>query len=341
MSSAIINFFLYTFFSSALLAHFLGFSPHLSQNYANRPSAKVLGAAEASRTNRPIPPKPWPTAPNAAAPQAKLAGRHLAALKAGLSARQPINLPVVQASAGLLKDLSSQKILFAKQPQTPHSLASLTKLMTALVFLDHNPGWETIYKIKQSDRRWGGKIYLYLGDKVTVKDLFYASLVGSANTATAALVASTGLSEEEFVEAMNKKALAWGFKKTIFYEPTGLDQRNVASPLEIAVLAQKALAQPAIAQATITKTYSFKTQQGRPVIIPSTDYLLDIFPYQGIKILGGKTGYNERAGYCFVGLFSLSPDRRLISVILGAKTKKARFIETKKLIEWGAKQALN
>ena len=117
-------------------------------------------------------------------------------------------LPAVEfAAAGqncVALDAVSSKIFFEKNAGEPRSIASITKLMTALVFLEHNPGWESVYKIKAEDKREGGKIYLFTGESVKVKDLFYSSLIASDNVATIALVKSTGMSEEEFVKIMNK-----------------------------------------------------------------------------------------------------------------------------------------
>ncbi len=329
MSSLAINFLIYTFFSSALLAHIFGFgSNHLGQKYQQQPQAEVLGAQEKAQ-----PQVLFKEQNSTPPPQTETINRGSQTI---LITKQANSTPVIQAPAALLKDLANNRILFAKQADTPRSIASITKLMTALVFLEHNPGWDKIYEIKRSDRRWGGKIYLYLGEHLTVKDLFYASLVGSANTATAALVASTGLSEEEFVQEMNKKVIELGLKKTVFYDPTGLDQRNVSTPAEIAKFGRLALSNKDIKQATMTKVYFFQTQEGHKKTIPSTDYLLDVFPVDGIQILGGKTGYNQRARYCFVGLFKNKQGKEFISVVMGADSKNARFEETRKLVEYYA-----
>jgi len=236
--------------------------------------------------------------------------------------------------SGVVVDIQTKDILWEKNADDKRSIASISKLMTALVFLDHNPGWETVYQIKKEDRREGGRIFLYLGDEVKVKDLFHASLIGSANTATIALVNSTGMGEQEFVQKMNEKAKELGLAKTSFEDPVGLSNNNVSTALEVVKLAKIAFSQEDIAKASLLKEYEFSTQKSRSVNIHSTDYLLENFPENGINIIGGKTGYIETAGFCFVGKFKNSQNKEIISVILGAESNDHRFLETKNLVGW-------
>lgn len=240
----------------------------------------------------------------------------------------------ILAKSAAAIDRASGVLLFAYQPDEITPIASLTKLMTALVFLDHNPGWDAIYEIKREDRREGGKIFLWLGEKVTVKDLFHLSLVASDNTSTIALVRATGLAEEEFVKKMNEKALSFGLTKTKFSDPIGLNNNNVSTAGKIAQLAKAAFSSEDIRQATLTKEYEFKTLDGKRKRVLTTDYLLDNFPANGLKIIGGKTGYTDLAGYCFAGEFAHQDSKEIVTVILGGPTSSDRFKETKDLAEW-------
>jgi len=240
----------------------------------------------------------------------------------------------VTARSAVAESCDDGFAFFTHEPDRVAPIASLTKLMTSLVFLEYNPGWETIYEIKKEDRREGGRIYLFLGEKVTVKDLFHLSLVASDNTATIALVRSTGLSEEEFVKKMNEKAIGLGLSKTKFSDPVGLNNDNVSTASEMVKLAKNALAEEDIRQATLTKDYQFKTLNGTQKYVSSTDYLLKNFPNNGLKIIGGKTGYTDVAGYCFVGEFIDQAGRKIMTVILGGNSSDERFQETKDLAEW-------
>lgn len=236
------------------------------------------------------------------------------------------------AQNGVILDYDDS-LFFAKRPDRAWPIASITKLFTAYVFLDYNPGWETSYEIGPSDKREGGKIHLFTGDKVTVKDLFYFSLVGSDNTATAGLVKATGLSEAEFVEKMNAKIKELGFKNTRLVDPMGLKDGNISTAREVALFAKIALAKEEISRASLTKTYEFNTKQGRKKTITNTNELLSSFPSEGISVLGGKTGYVNSSGYCLVSQFKNYESRAIVTVVLGADSDSDRFSLTKKLVD--------
>ena len=237
-------------------------------------------------------------------------------------------------NSGAAIDCKSRSMLFSKQVDQVWPIASITKLMTALVFLDYNPDWDEIYQIKPADIRNGGKVYLSIGARVKIKDLFYLSLVGSANTATIALIQATGLTQEEFVKQMNQKAEDLGLANTYFADPIGLSNNNISTAREIAKFAQVAFANENISQAGLTKKYEFNTLSGKRIIVNNTDALLDIFLQNGVRILGGKTGFIKTAGYCFVSKFVDEAGQEIITVVLGADSNKARFSQTKELVNW-------
>ena len=237
------------------------------------------------------------------------------------------------AANGVIFDCQNNNLYFAKRSDRQWPIASITKLFTAYTFLDYNPGWETSLTVKAEDKREGGEIYLFAGDKVKVKDLFYFSLVGSDNTATAALVRSTGLSEEEFVQKMNLKIKELGLVNTRLVDSVGLKDSNISTAREVAEFASMALARPEISRASLTKKYEFTTEQGRKKSITSTNELLSSFPQGGVNILGGKTGFMNSAGYCFVGQFANQAGEAIVTVVLGADSDSGRFVLTKKLVE--------
>lgn len=254
----------------------------------------------------------------------------------------PVKLPAaplfeLSGASGVLTDARTFNFLFKKEEQKPMPIASITKLMATLVFLEHNPGWETVYQIKAEDKREGGRIYLFTGENVKVKDIFHSSLVASDNVAAIALVKSTGLSEEEFIAKMNEKARLLGLDNTYFTDPIGLGNANISTAAEVAKFAAIAFADKDISEATLVKKYEFNTLEGRKKIIYNTDDLLDIFPQNGVKITGGKTGYTEAAGYCFVGKFIDHSGHEIISAILNSESNEERFSETRDLVEWGYK----
>ena len=238
----------------------------------------------------------------------------------------------ISASSCLAIDATSGSLLYAKDPEKPQAIASITKLMTALVFLDHNPGWDKDYVFTEADNRSGGKVYFFPGDRIKVKDLFFGMLVASDNAAVAGLVHATGFTESEFVTKMNEKAKELGLAKSNFADPTGLNNNNVSTAREVAIFAQKALQAPQIQEAVLADSYSFKTEEGKRRIVYSTDKLLS-GRGQNLRIEGGKTGYLQSAGYCFVGRFS-KDQHQIMTVVLGAADINARFTETKKIVNW-------
>lgn len=243
---------------------------------------------------------------------------------------------VIEIAAPRAAVLAAQDrfFLYTKNADIPQPIASITKLMTALVFLETNPDWEKIYKIQASDQVEGGRLNLFVGDEAKLKDIFYTSLLASDNGATMALVHASGLSETEFVARMNDKANDLNLNQTRFVDPIGLSNGNVSSAREVARLAQAALNREEIRLATEKKEYIFTTSGGRVKKIESTDYLLFDSEPNGFKVLGGKTGYTDQAGYCFVGHFQDPAGRELISVILNSAGKNERFRETKALVNW-------
>lgn len=236
--------------------------------------------------------------------------------------------------SAVVMDSATGQVLFAQEADKVRPIASITKLMSALVFLDHNPGWESFYKVTAADRLDGGRIYVYNGEEVKVRDLFHLSLVASANTATKALANSTGLTPAEFVQAMNKKALNLGLQNTSFADPAGLSAYNQAPAQEIARLLKHALDQEAIAAATRLSDYGFSTKAGRSASVANTNYMADDWAESDMEYLGGKTGHTELAGYCFTGAFENALDKGIISVVLGTDSPSARFRLTEKMAQW-------
>jgi D-alanyl-D-alanine carboxypeptidase len=240
----------------------------------------------------------------------------------------------IAASSSFAIDRDTGTILWSSNADAVRPIASITKLMTAFVFLNSRPDMDKIYQLQAEDVRVGGKSYIYPGDQVKVKDLFYLTLVGSDNTAAVALAKSLGLTEDEFVAKMNQQAKDFGLVNTKFDDISGLSSGNVSTAKEVLTLARKCLAVPQIRDTTIQNNYEFSTVGGRDVRIESTDQLLSIFPVDGINIVGGKTGHTNEAGYCFVGEFINSSGRKIMSVVMGTDSDAERFIQSKKLVKW-------
>ena len=238
------------------------------------------------------------------------------------------------ADKGTVLSINDRVFFYNKNADVVQPIASITKLMTALVFLENNPGWDKTYTITKEDAVEGGRLNLFTGEELKIKDIFYTSLVASDNGATLALAHASGLSEAEFIRKMNEKAFALGLKKTSFVDTVGLSDNNVSTAREVALMAKEALDQKEIRKATESKEYNFSTLNGREKKIESTDYLLFDSEKNNFQVLGGKTGYTDKAGYCFVGRFKDANGREIISVVLNSNGKNERFKESKSLVNW-------
>lgn len=243
----------------------------------------------------------------------------------------------LQAKRALAIDVNSGAILYEKLSHEAQPIASITKLMTAMVVLDLGFDAEKIVQMLPSDERVGAFTNVYRYENILAKDLLAASLIPSDNNATVALARSTGLSEAEFVDAMNKKAVELGMTDSTFAEPTGLDEGNRASAYDVARLIHASLQYPQIAALTTQEKYSFTVQgSGRAVNLSSTDYLLgnQLFKDGEYKISGGKTGFIDEAGYCFAVQIENQSGQKIIGVILGSQSIDSRFQDMKALWHW-------
>ncbi len=241
---------------------------------------------------------------------------------------------IVAAPRAAVLSPDGRFLFFDKDAASPQPIASITKLMTALVFLETNPDWSANYEITRADVIEGGRLNFFPGDVVNLRDLFLTSLVASDNGAAIALTHATGLSEKEFVARMNEKAKDLRLENTSFADPIGLSSKNVSTAREVALLAKAALDHQEISEAVTLPEYRFLTQAGKEIFIESTDYLLfDTKPGE-LEALGGKTGYTEAAGYCFVGRFRGPTGQEFIAAVLNSAGKNERFRESKTITRW-------
>ena len=260
---------------------------------------------------------------------------------ASISPQAPLRVsgtvrPSVRAESALLIHASTGEILYAKDRDTLHPLASLTKLMTALVAVDCIRDWDSSIVITSADNVKSGRSYVYSGDRFKLKDLLGMSLVASANDATQALARSCGIERGKFVAAMNEKARSLGLRYTMFSDPTGLDHDNISTAAEVAQLLTAALAHPTLREELSRKEYRYATlNDDRRGTAFTTNKLLAQDVYE---ILGGKTGYIEESGYNFATLARGKNGQTFLVVVMGASSEQGRFDEAKVLLDW-AEQA--
>jgi len=244
---------------------------------------------------------------------------------------------VVYARNAILLDPTTDSILYQKNADTPAPIASLTKLMTAIVFLEQNPDLRRTVEVTREDLRGAGHTQLRNHEQAPLYDLFHMSLMCSDNAATRVLVRSSGLESDAFVERMNRKAHDLGLDHTQFVETTGLDERNVSTATDIARLLRVAADNALIRDITTTPSYQFaaaRPTRRRPVRhnIANTNRLLH---NRTIEVSCGKTGFILEAGYC-LATWVHSRGHEMIAVVLGAPTNATRFADVVRLLRYTA-----
>jgi D-alanyl-D-alanine endopeptidase (penicillin-binding protein 7) len=247
--------------------------------------------------------------------------------------------PNILARAAVVLDLSTGNPLFQKNPDEVRPIASISKLLAMLVVMDRKLDLDAETVITQEDARRttrGAKSRLMVGMKLKNRDLLHAALMASDNRAVLALGRAAGLSPAEHAELMTAKAKSLGLRKTEFHDPTGLDYGNVSSPRETVTMLLAALKNPLIAKACKTRSYVAQVlgPKKRTIEYSNTDVLLA----SRHEVLGGKTGYNDRAGYCLVVAAKLSEGagkgREVAMAFLGEEGKMSRFADFGRAAQW-------
>lgn len=248
-------------------------------------------------------------------------------------------LPNILARAAVVLDLGSGAPLFAKNPDEVRPIASISKLLAMLVVLEHKLDLDGETTITAEDARRttrGAKSRLMVGMRLKNRDLLHAALMASDNRAVLALGRAAGLSPAEHAEKMTAKARSLGLRKTEFHDPTGLDYGNVSSPRETITMLLAALKHPLIAKACRTRSYVAQVlgPKRRTIDYSNTDVLLA----SRHEVLGGKTGYNDRAGYCLVVAArvadSTGKSREVAMAFLGEEGKLSRFADFGRAAQW-------
>ena len=239
---------------------------------------------------------------------------------------------VVWARNAIVIDPATGAILYEKNAGASAPCASLTKMMTALVFLEQQPDFERSVTVTESELEGGGHTQLRRGERVQLGDLLHMSLMSSDNVATRVLVRESGLPSEDFLARMNRKAVELGLARTRFVEFTGLDERNVSTAVDIARLLRAAAENETIHAISTTRGHDFlslsATDRPRAHHVSNTNRLL----YGRYEIRGGKTGFIREAGYCLATW--IRTDRRdMIAVVLGAPTNATRFADVVRLVQ--------
>lgn len=229
-----------------------------------------------------------------------------------------------------LDNRGNERILFWQNPDEKLPIASLTKLMTAKIVLDNYDLSQPVNISKEAIDQEENFGKLRVGEILSVKDLLYPLLMESSNDAAFALANDyPGMTEERFIQLMNTEAERLGLGNTYFVDISGLDPEepvsttNYSTVVDLAKLAQELLKTSLIWEILSRPQINLYGQE-----LENTNKLLTTLP----GIIGGKTGYTEKALGCFLLVIKAPKGKGLlINVILGADN---RFQEMEKLIDW-------
>lgn len=241
----------------------------------------------------------------------------------------PTNEPQINSRAAIIFDRNSKQILYSKNINEKRPMASTTKIMTAIIVIENSDLSDTVIVSKKAANTGGSRLKFKTGDKITINDLLYGLMLCSGNDAAVALAEYVGENVDGFADLMNKKAEELGLINTHFVTPHGLDNSNhYTTAYELALLTDYALSNEIFAKIVNTKNYNI-TINGITRNISNTNELLGNL--NGVN--GVKTGYTGNAMRCLVTSCTRN-NNQIITVVLGADTKKYRTADSKKLIEY-------
>jgi D-alanyl-D-alanine endopeptidase (penicillin-binding protein 7) len=240
-------------------------------------------------------------------------------------------VPAPRAAAAIIYDPETNQVLFEENGQELRSIASITKVMTALVFLESLPDLSQPVTVERADVIRASTTYLRAGYSVTGDDLLHLLLIGSDNAAARVMARTSAFGTDGFIARMNEKARELGLEMTHYEDTSGLLSANVSSAYDMARLIAYAATDERIGSIMRKSGYSMATAK-RKVQVNSTNRLVRTGE---LEVIGGKTGFISSSGYCLATLVRLPQSGRQVAVVvLGAKSNAGRFAETKHLYNW-------
>ena len=242
----------------------------------------------------------------------------------------------MNAKSSILIEANSGKILYEKNANEKFAPASMTKMMSLLIFMENidngNLKMDEIVRVSKNASSMGGsQIFLEENEEMKVEDLLKGISIGSANDATVALAERISGTEDEFVKLMNKKSKELNLKNTNFKNATGLDEANhYSSSYDMSVIAKELVKHEKILEfSSIYETY-LRTNTANKFWLVNTNKLVRF--YNGVD--GLKTGYTEEAGYCLTATIKKN-NMRLIAVVMGEPSSSIRNSEVSSLLDYG------
>jgi len=239
--------------------------------------------------------------------------------------------PEIRSSAVLVLDETSSTVLLARQADVATPIASITKLMTALVVLGAHQPLDEVLEITAADHEHGRGAYsrLAIGTRLSRGDLLHLALMSSENRAAHALARNYPGGLPGFVVAMNERAGTLGMANAHFVDPTGLSSGDVASPADLSRLVIAASHEPMIQEFSTDEFHAVKVGR-RMLVFRNTDLLVRNPAW---NIIVQKTGYITEAGKCLV-MKTLIRGRSVIIVLLDSFGKYTRVADARRIRKW-------
>ncbi|MDP2631962.1 MAG: serine hydrolase [Candidatus Uhrbacteria bacterium] len=247
--------------------------------------------------------------------------------------------PQIRSLHYVVMDDASGQILAAKDAAAEWPIASLTKLVTTKTALDYGldvGGKGTVLNI---DNVGGARLMVDDGTLFTIRDLLYATLVGSANNAANAIARLTGYGQETFMGYMNAFATSLNLSHTYFVDPTGIELGNISTAREVAYLAHEVFEQDNIRRMVGTSRIHIEALNDTSYIrdIKNTNWLLYDPAYDEVYVTAGKTGYLDESGWNLVVRMhpmGESEDKSVLIVLLGSEGRRESFDDAHTLADW-------
>jgi D-alanyl-D-alanine carboxypeptidase (penicillin-binding protein 5/6) len=239
--------------------------------------------------------------------------------------------PRISAASAILQDLSTGQVLYAKADGRRRPIASVTKIMTALLALEEVDPSVRVTVSANAASQLGAGLGLTVGERLSVENLLYASMLQSSNDAAVVLAERVAGTESAFVVAMNARAVAMGLRDTRFLGPTGLDDGGYSTAREVAAITRAAYQWPLFARIVRTRFRTIPAPSGPDRRIQNRNVLLWLYS----PTIGVKTGFTSAAGHCLV-VAARFESMELLAVVLGAPDDS--FSDGAALIDYGLRR---
>lgn len=238
----------------------------------------------------------------------------------------------------IVLDRASGQVLAQKHASDTWPIASIAKLVTTDLIYSQGVDLESVHEILSEDDVGGAKLYVNSGDTFRVRDLFYATLVGSANNAANALARLGGGSKDQFVNRMNAWAKEHRLRQTHFADPTGIEVENVSTAREVSRLAQVVFDKSDLRRFSGTAARSITVLPSAATkYLKNTNQMLYAPAYDDVFIMSSKTGYLEESKWNLVVSIRpelTNPTRELLIVTFGSGSRQESFENTRDLARW-------